>query len=993
MVAARSDTVGDGAGLWASHYATGESSERTEVPGAMTYGLQGFISQRSHVDWGRTPYVAGENGGIVGTVVYSSTRPFDDMRLNIQTIWEPLVPRVTVNLYKQETLADGTQALSLFDTTTTSSWDDAVNLVHGADGLNYLLGTDGTMRVPATGALAPAGAYPAGTQVNLQCPGQLATDPFVTYTLGAGDRQRCYDGFHAWNQLQAAPYDGRFAFPSPAWSTGHPLTATQQAAGQTLPSLPPGTYVVEAVTPPGYQVVKEEDKNILIGDAFVAPATQQFGALSSIFILPDQATLNNGNPGNPNTGDPGFQSNPTTDLGIPDVTSGTLYPACVGNLHRVPDFLSLYPQAQQVAPFAGMDRPLCDRKQVVLADQMQTSANFFVFTDVPVASNNTGIILDDASSEFNAAAPDFGEKASVPFVPVSIKDFTGLEISRTYSDQWGAYNMMTPSSWLVNPPTPSGYGPNMLVTCMNDPGPIADPTGAIDPATGKVRLVTDPSYSPEYSTFCYTNPFMPGQTTYLDTPVLPIAAFAAGYNPPDCSQPANAPVIVRVDSSAGFGPWLPDTGGTLTIRAEGDRQVLNPAYAGPFALTGVASQRTLTRHYGFGAGTGQVMIGEVDVTGGVAWADDVITVQVPAGTPSGQLSVTTAAGLASVDAVTVTLGGAAPTRVTSGGSIQAAVDAATPGDLILIDAGTYNELVVMWKPVILQGVGAGSVIINAAKYPTSKLEVWRPRINSLFSIDVVSGNLIGTAQVDPLPTQEIIGGTIVLEPSVLGTEEGAGITVLAKNLPANRCHGGATSTFGHAITESNFHCESSRIDGISITGGDAGGGIYVNGWAHGLEISNNRVYGNAGAFHGGVRVGVPWAGAGEPAHQRQRPGAPGRRAAHRRARLRRGPEHPPQLHHPERHRRGRDGQRRRRGGHFDLRRHRQVQRRPQLRLRKLWQRRRGGHRPPGLQPERPHRRQPGALQPELPADDDHARRRHRGGRREPHRRHGVAGHR
>jgi hypothetical protein len=57
---------------------------------------------------------------------------------------------------------------------------------------------------------------------------------------------------------------------------------------------------------------------------------------------------------------------------------------------------------------------------------------------------------------------------------------------------------------------------------------------------------------------------------------------------------------------------------------------------------------------------------------------------------------------------------------------------------------------------------------------------------------------------------------------------------------------------------SNFLCAPSRIDGISVTGGDAGGGIYVNGWAHNLEIANNRVYGNAGAFNGGIRVGVPY---------------------------------------------------------------------------------------------------------------------------------------
>jgi uncharacterized repeat protein (TIGR01451 family) len=839
------DSSGAGANLWSSKYATGEPSVRTELPGALTYGLQGFISQRNRVDWGRTPYVKGENGGIAGTVVYSSTRPFDDMRFNVQTIWEPLVPRVTVNLYKEETLPDGTHALTLVDTTLTSSFDDFVNLVRGSDGVSYLLGSDGTLRDPATGAPAPAGVT-AGVQVNLQCPGQLASDPFVNFTLGAADRQRCYDGWHNWNQIQAAPYDGRYQFPSPAYVAGHPLTAAQTSAGQTLVSLPPGNYVVEAVTPPGYEVVKEEDKNILIGDVFDGPASPQFGPLASIFILPDQATLGNANPDNPSTGDPGYQSDPTSNLGVYGLSNATTFPECVGALHRVPDFLSLYPQAAQVAPFAGMDRPLCDRKRVALNDQMQSSATFFIFTEVPVAANNTGIILDDATSEFNALAPDFGEKASVPDVPVSIKDFTGNEIGRTYSDQWGAYNMMVPSSWLVNPPTPSGYGPNMLITCMNDPGPIPDPV------TGK--LVTDPHYNPAYSNFCYTNPFMPGQTTYLDTPVLPVAAFASGYNPPDCALPASAPAILRVDSSAGLGPWLPSASGRLTILAQGDVQVPNPAYAGPFATSGIASQQSIPRHYGFGATAGRVTVNGVRL-GIVSWSDQSITASVPAGTTTGELVVTTSGGVSSVDAVTVTIEPTAPKVVSpsTGGTIQGAIDVAAPGDLILLDAGTYNELVVMWKPVRLQGVGAASVIINAAKFPTSKLDQWRQRINQLFNVDLVTGNVNGPSQVDPLPTQEITGGVVLLEPSVLGSEEGAGITVLAKNLGATDCDPGRT--FG---ADSNFLCWRSRIDGVSVTGGDAGGGIYVNGWAHGLEISNNRVYGNAGAYNGGVRVGVPY---------------------------------------------------------------------------------------------------------------------------------------
>ena len=74
-------------------------------------------------------------------------------------------------------------------------------------------------------------------------------------------------------------------------------------------------------------------------------------------------------------------------------------------------------------------------------------------------------------------------------------------------------------------------------------------------------------------------------------------------------------------------------------------------------------------------------------------------------------------GKKSVDTVTVTVGGKAPTRLTAGQSIQSAIDAAKPGDLIIVPAGAYHELLVMWKPVRLQGVGAASTIIDANAHP------------------------------------------------------------------------------------------------------------------------------------------------------------------------------------------------------------------------------------------------------------------------------------
>src|SRR5256886_9448023 len=60
---------------------------------------------------------------------------------------------------------------------------------------------------------------------------------------------------------------------------------------------------------------------------------------------------------------------------------------------------------------------------------------------------------------------------------------------------------------------------------------------------------------------------MPGQTQYMDTPVVPTSAFAgAGYNNPDCAYPDATPAISEVDGD-GIGPWVSAAGHTLTITA------------------------------------------------------------------------------------------------------------------------------------------------------------------------------------------------------------------------------------------------------------------------------------------------------------------------------------------------------------------------------------------------------------------------------------------
>ena len=110
--------------------------------------------------------------------------------------------------------------------------------------------------------------------------------------------------------------------------------------------------------------------------------------------------------------------------------------------------------------------------------------------------------------------------------------------------------------------------------------------------------------------------------------------------------------------------------------------------------------------------------------------------------------ITAANGKQSIDTVTVTIGGKAPTYVTPASPsittfghiqpnpLQTAIDNAAPGDLIIVGPGSYKENLLMWKPVRLQGVGAESVTINADAHPAGKMDAWRRQLNCLFGLSL-----------------------------------------------------------------------------------------------------------------------------------------------------------------------------------------------------------------------------------------------------------------
>jgi len=65
-----------------------------------------------------------------------------------------------------------------------------------------------------------------------------------------------------------------------------------------------------------------------------------------------------------------------------------------------------------------------------------------------------------------------------------------------------------------------------------------------------------------------------------------------------------------------------------------------------------------------------------------------------------------------------------------------------------------------------------------------------------------------------------------------------------------------TRTDGRDYGTSNFFCNPSRIDGLSVINSSQGGGaIWAHAWNHYLDIANNRIHGNHGTLTGGISIG------------------------------------------------------------------------------------------------------------------------------------------
>ena len=522
--------------------------------------------------------------------------------------------------------------------------------------------------------------------------------------------------------------------------------------------------------------------------------------------------------------------------------------ACAGALHTV-DVAGILPDGPDAtdnptfvdmggSPYEGQQKPICNAKFVTLNNGRSIAPTFNVFTDVPVPGRYFGYTVDDLNIATNPRDLFFGEKRGIDNVPMGIYDYTGRLVTTVNTDPNGVYEVLLPSTDTISCPTPSGVCANLYRNVGNDPG---------------IPGHLNPNYNPVYRTIAATFEVFPGDIIPADT-----APTTVGVSIQSPSSQLTAPASCALDTAqpqlfAVTKPFLRSTDTNRTI-----------------TVTGV----------GFGASPGQVKLGTTPM-GVSSWSDRSISFTVPTPVPgfaagTYQLSITGANGMSTVNGLTFHLLGTGytptlfevdPSRPASNTNriyhaIQDAIDAAQstaqalvvvyPGGLADSASPNYNphkayyENLLINAPVKLQGVGPGGVYADKSVVDGSNID------GGAFGGDTAAANnwraKLGTLTWSGYQT---IG-------------EGAVVTLLAQQSGAR--------AFGATY--------KAAIDGFTIQGGDQqgfptninviggtptgqtpavevqGGAIYANAYASNLQITNNVVRGNGGAY-GSIRFGTP----------------------------------------------------------------------------------------------------------------------------------------
>ena len=832
------------------HYTTGvtyqadnQPTPTTVIGAGVDVSVHNIIGLSGHMDWGKHVYDATgaggldpRNGGIVGTVSYDTTRNELDPRYAAVEDWQPSIPDLVVKLWTPVAAAPGcvrltvtgsnaatatcdatgryaldpvTKALAkgqLLNTYLTETWQRPTGCVaRGVDGAPLIHGTDEQV-LPLDDNLECLEAPLMGVQ-------------FAPYATGQGTSDANF----------GATVNGNYGFGDGCF-TGT-LDATDPSApvcvGGSFETLPGGKdYLVEvdlssqldALGRPVYKVTKEEDINIGNGDQF-----------------------------------------------IPAVPPS----ACAGPLHTVNSSgNATFPGGAGTSPYEGQAKPTCDMKLVTLSNGKSIAPAFNLFTDVPIPGRHWFIIIDDLNFSSNPKSVTYGEKAGMPFVPVGIYDYTDRLIKTVESDYNGLADVLLPSTNRINCPTPSGVCANLYRYVGNDPG-----------VPGRLNL----NYNPSFRTISAEFEILPGLIVPADlapTQVGVTVQLPGGQTtePVQCKLEDSTPQIYAVSR-----PYVTPSGN---------------AAARSFTISGL----------GFGASGTLYLNGAALPTS--SWSNTQIGVTVPTTTTVGpkQLSITAANGQRTVNGLTLhVLGGAYnPTLYEVGPSVgvaryrpsetlpaaanhaiqNALDDAATfvgggnnRNALVIVypnnptvdnprqnPRGAYYENLIITSKVKLQGVGPGSpdgsvrgtIIDGAAFAGDSPVATdWYTRILRETTADA-NGNAIPTW-----------GGNATIY-------DGAVISVYVP-APTNN----SSSTASRRAFPTAFNANTApSIDGFDLRGGDQqgfpgninaiggaatglpgglitqGGAIFANAYARQLQITNNIVQNNGGAY-GTIRIGTP----------------------------------------------------------------------------------------------------------------------------------------
>jgi hypothetical protein len=546
-------------------------------------------------------------------------------------------------------------------------------------------------------------------------------------------------------------------------------------------------------------------------------------------------------------------------------------PPCTGDDHLI-DQSTLVTRSNYFG-VSGAHAPLCDKKLVVLTSGQNANADFNLMTNFVTDPNGTtaadtrigdvaepgrivGQVFNDIYFERNPQSPWYGEPRPIAGIPIGIyaRVDTVPNVNQPYdANNWrllktvttgpdGTYEALVPSTETLNCPIPQGPCPGMYIVIVDDPGTKARPN--LD-------------YNPNLLTANTPAEAWPGLTTQLDTPVDPIS----GTGCEDPAVPAR-PELLQVSR-----PYVnaADAGTARRITIQGDFI----GTAGPTGITGGhvnlanadGTISTLTRANG----------GVVSWTPGSGATPDTIVIQVPAINTTTfrpgpkQLTIVTATangGISSVNGITlhvlgvngsgtgavrytpqvVNVAAPPPGAGTDPHAIQNAIDVAAQNSfaewpLLVLKAGAYNENVVQWKPVKLQGVGPGG-IIGSHEFQARDPEDARFNIKG----SVIDGRYYqqnATAYDATVAAHAPYSGVDASHPVL----HGADVTVVAKS----------TTAYGSGLA-------ASRIDGIGLmTGhGEGAGGVQLQAFANNMQLTNNVLENNGGVVAGGIGVGQPY---------------------------------------------------------------------------------------------------------------------------------------